>query len=147
MHTKFEELCVGPYIIENIMFFNSYMLKYMKGKMLMLLVNGKHLKCFFTLNFLISFYIIFIYLVFICLPIDSISQWMEASGHEDYGLLTTHKELSSQSWSQLLISFVVSEFSFPILYSRIIFSLSFPSSTHPLISLFLLSYLIFLSCD
>jgi hypothetical protein len=44
MHTKFKALWVGPYIIEKIMRFNSYMLKDMKGKMLVLPVNGKHLK-------------------------------------------------------------------------------------------------------
>jgi hypothetical protein len=48
MHTKFEELWIGPYIIDKIMGFNSYMLKDMKGKILMLHVNGKHLKGFFT---------------------------------------------------------------------------------------------------
>jgi hypothetical protein len=46
--TRFEALYIGPYIIENILGFNSYMLKDMKGKMLILLVNGKHLKGFFT---------------------------------------------------------------------------------------------------
>jgi hypothetical protein len=35
MHTKFESLWVGPYIIEKITGFNYYMLKDMKGKMLM----------------------------------------------------------------------------------------------------------------
>jgi hypothetical protein len=48
MHTKFEALWVGPYFIEKILGFNAYMLKDMKGKMLMLLVNGKHLKSFFA---------------------------------------------------------------------------------------------------
>jgi hypothetical protein len=48
MHTKFEELWVGPYIIEKILVFNAFMLKYMKGKMLMLRINGKHLKGFFA---------------------------------------------------------------------------------------------------
>jgi hypothetical protein len=48
IHTKFEELWIRPYIIEKILIFNSYMLKDMKGKMLMLLVNEKHLKGFFT---------------------------------------------------------------------------------------------------
>jgi hypothetical protein len=47
MHTKFEALWIGSYIIENIMGFNSYMLKDMKGKMLMFHVNGRHLKIFF----------------------------------------------------------------------------------------------------
>jgi hypothetical protein len=31
MHIKFEELWIGPYIIENILGYNSYLLKYMKG--------------------------------------------------------------------------------------------------------------------
>jgi hypothetical protein len=44
MHTKFEALWIGLYIIENILGFNSYMLKDMKGKMLMFPVNGRHLK-------------------------------------------------------------------------------------------------------
>jgi hypothetical protein len=44
MHTKFEELWIRPYVIENILGFNAYMLQYMKGKRLMLPVNGKHLK-------------------------------------------------------------------------------------------------------
>jgi hypothetical protein len=48
MHTKYEALWVGPYIIERIMGFNSYMLKDMKDKMLILHVNGKHLKGFFA---------------------------------------------------------------------------------------------------
>jgi hypothetical protein len=48
MHTKFEALWIKLCIIEKIPVFNSYMLKYMKGKMLMLHVNGKHLKGFFT---------------------------------------------------------------------------------------------------
>jgi hypothetical protein len=44
MHTKLEELWIGLDIIEKILGFNSYMLKNMKGKMLILHVNGKHLK-------------------------------------------------------------------------------------------------------
>jgi hypothetical protein len=44
MHTKLEELWIGMDIIEKILGFNSYMLKNMKGKMLILHVNGKHLK-------------------------------------------------------------------------------------------------------
>jgi hypothetical protein len=48
MHTKFEALWIGPYIINKILGFNSYMLKYMKGKILMLSMNGKHLKGFLT---------------------------------------------------------------------------------------------------
>jgi hypothetical protein len=48
MHTKFEALWIGPYIIENILSFNLYMLKDMKGTILMFPVNGKHLKSFFA---------------------------------------------------------------------------------------------------
>jgi hypothetical protein len=48
MHTKFEALWIGPYIIDKILDFNSYMLKDMKGKLLMFPINGKHLKGFFT---------------------------------------------------------------------------------------------------
>jgi hypothetical protein len=48
LHTKFEALWIGPYIIEKITGFNSYKLKDMKGKRLMMLINGKHLKGFFT---------------------------------------------------------------------------------------------------
>jgi hypothetical protein len=44
MHTKFEVLYIRPYIIENILGFSAYILKDMKGEMLMLPVNGKHLK-------------------------------------------------------------------------------------------------------
>jgi hypothetical protein len=47
-HTKFEELWIGPYVIEKILGFNSYMLQDMKGKRLILAVNGKHLKGFFS---------------------------------------------------------------------------------------------------
>jgi hypothetical protein len=36
MHTKFEALWIGPYIIEKILGYNSYMLKDMKGTTLML---------------------------------------------------------------------------------------------------------------
>jgi hypothetical protein len=39
MHIKFEALWIGPYIIKIIQGFNSYMLKDMKGKMLMLMGN------------------------------------------------------------------------------------------------------------
>jgi hypothetical protein len=46
IHTKFKALWVGPYIIENVLVFNSYMIKYMKGKMLMIPINGQHLKGF-----------------------------------------------------------------------------------------------------
>jgi hypothetical protein len=69
MLTKFEALWIGPYIIEKIMGLNSYMLKYMKSKMLMLHVNGQHFKGFFTWNFLISLYMFFFYLDCIFLPL------------------------------------------------------------------------------
>jgi hypothetical protein len=48
MHMKFEALWIRPYVIEKILGFNSYMLQDMKGKRLMLPVNGKHLKGFFS---------------------------------------------------------------------------------------------------
>jgi hypothetical protein len=48
MHTKFEALWIRPYVIEKILGFNSYMLQDMKGKRLMLPINGKHLKGFFS---------------------------------------------------------------------------------------------------
>jgi len=48
MHTKFEALWIGPYVIENILGFNPYMLQDMKGKRLMIPVNGQHLKGFFS---------------------------------------------------------------------------------------------------
>jgi hypothetical protein len=48
MHTKFKALWMGPYIIKKILGFNSYMLQDMKGKILMLPINGQHLKGFFT---------------------------------------------------------------------------------------------------
>jgi hypothetical protein len=55
MHTKFESVCIGPYIIENILGFDSYMLKDIKGTIQMLLVNGQHLKSLFvSLIFLLS---------------------------------------------------------------------------------------------
>jgi hypothetical protein len=41
MHTKFKALWIGPYIVEKILGFNSYMLKDMKGKILMLPINEK----------------------------------------------------------------------------------------------------------
>jgi hypothetical protein len=47
MHTKFEALWIGPYVIKNILGFNSSILQDMKGKRLMLPVNEKHLKGFF----------------------------------------------------------------------------------------------------
>ena len=48
IHTKFEALWIGPYIVENILGFNSYMIQDMKGKRLILPINEKNLKGFFT---------------------------------------------------------------------------------------------------
>jgi hypothetical protein len=48
MHSKFKELCIGPHIINKILGFNYYMCEDMKGKVLMLPINERHLKCFFT---------------------------------------------------------------------------------------------------
>jgi hypothetical protein len=48
IHTKFEALWIGPYIVENILGFNSYMIQDMKGKRLMLPINEQNLKGFFT---------------------------------------------------------------------------------------------------
>jgi hypothetical protein len=48
MHTKFEALWIGPYVVNNILGFNSYILQDMKGKRLMLPVNEQHLKGFFS---------------------------------------------------------------------------------------------------
>jgi hypothetical protein len=48
MHTKLEALWIGPYVINNILAFNSYILQDMKGKRLMLPVNEQHLKGFFS---------------------------------------------------------------------------------------------------
>jgi hypothetical protein len=48
MHTKFEALCIGPYIIDKILGFNFYMLKDKKGKILMFPIKRQHLKGFFT---------------------------------------------------------------------------------------------------
>jgi hypothetical protein len=48
MHMKFKALYIGPYVVENISGFNSYMLQDMKGKRLMLPINGKYLKGFFS---------------------------------------------------------------------------------------------------
>jgi hypothetical protein len=48
MHTKFEALWIRPYVVENILGFKSYMLQDMKGKILMLPINGKHLKGLFS---------------------------------------------------------------------------------------------------
>jgi hypothetical protein len=48
LHTKFEKIWIGPYIIENILGYNFYLPKYMKGTIHMLSVNGQHLKSFFA---------------------------------------------------------------------------------------------------
>jgi hypothetical protein len=47
MHT-IEVLWIRPYVIEKIMGFNSYILQDMKVKRLMLPINRKHVKCFFS---------------------------------------------------------------------------------------------------
>jgi hypothetical protein len=44
LHTKFEALWIGPYMIEKVLGYNSYLLKDMKGTIQMFPVNGKHLK-------------------------------------------------------------------------------------------------------
>jgi hypothetical protein len=48
MHTNFEALWIGPYVIEKILGFNSYILQDMKGKRLMFPIKEKHLKGFFS---------------------------------------------------------------------------------------------------
>jgi hypothetical protein len=48
MHKKFEVLWIGPFIIEKIMGFNSYMVQDMKGKILMFPINEQHSKGFFS---------------------------------------------------------------------------------------------------
>lgn len=48
MHTKFEALWIGPYQIEKVIGFNSYIIKDFDGNVLKLLVNGHHLKHFLT---------------------------------------------------------------------------------------------------
>jgi hypothetical protein len=48
LHTKFEALWNDPYAIENILGYNSYLLRNMKGTMQMFPVNGQHLKSFFA---------------------------------------------------------------------------------------------------
>jgi len=48
LHIKFEALQIGPYMIENILGYNYYLLKYMKGTVQMFPVNGKHLQIFFS---------------------------------------------------------------------------------------------------
>jgi hypothetical protein len=47
-HTKFEALWIGPYQIEKVIGFNSYLLKDMKGIFQAFPVNGKYLKHFFV---------------------------------------------------------------------------------------------------
>lgn len=44
LHTNFEVLWIDPYMIEKVLGYNSYQLKYMKGTIHMLLVNEQHLK-------------------------------------------------------------------------------------------------------
>jgi hypothetical protein len=44
LHTKFEPLWIGPFIIENILGYNSYLLKDMKGIVQMLPVVGSRPK-------------------------------------------------------------------------------------------------------
>jgi hypothetical protein len=46
-HTKFEALWIGPYHIEKVIGYNSYLLKDMKGMIQPFPVNGKYLKHFF----------------------------------------------------------------------------------------------------
>jgi len=47
-HTKFEALWIGPYQIEKVIGFNSYLLKDMKGKFQAVFVNRKYRKNFFS---------------------------------------------------------------------------------------------------
>jgi hypothetical protein len=46
-HTKFEALWIGPYQIEKVIGFNSYLLKDMKGTIQAFPMNGKYLKHLF----------------------------------------------------------------------------------------------------
>jgi hypothetical protein len=48
LHTKFEALWIGPYLNENVLGYNPYLLKDMKGTIQTLLSNGKYLKIFFS---------------------------------------------------------------------------------------------------
>jgi hypothetical protein len=48
LHTKFEALWIGPYVIEKVLGYNSYLLRDMKGTIQMFPVNGQHLKSFFS---------------------------------------------------------------------------------------------------
>ena len=48
MHAKFEALCIGPFFVKKILGFNFYMLQDMNGKIVMLPINRKHLKGFFS---------------------------------------------------------------------------------------------------
>jgi hypothetical protein len=48
LHSKFDALWIGPYQIENICGFNSYLLKGMDDQVLKLSVNGQHLKHLFS---------------------------------------------------------------------------------------------------
>jgi hypothetical protein len=75
---------------------------------------------------------------------------MEAPSHEYFGLLTTHRGLSSHSWSQLLRSFPISGFSFHVVSSQLLFFSFifpllhlplFPSFFYPLFSPFIVTIL------
>jgi hypothetical protein len=46
-HTKFEALWIGPYQIEKVIGYYSYLLKDMKGTIQPLHIHGKYLKHFF----------------------------------------------------------------------------------------------------
>jgi len=50
LHTKLEELWIGPYLIEKLLGYNDCLLKYMKGTIQTFPINGKHLKIFFSRN-------------------------------------------------------------------------------------------------
>lgn len=48
LHTKFEALWIGPYEIEKVIVFNSYIIMDLDGTIHKFTVNGDHLKDFFT---------------------------------------------------------------------------------------------------
>jgi len=48
LHTKFDALWIGLYTFENILGYNSYLLKDMKGTIQVFSVNGEHLKIFLS---------------------------------------------------------------------------------------------------
>jgi hypothetical protein len=48
LHTKFEALWIGSYVNEKVIGNNSYLLRDMKGIVHTFLVNGKHLKRYFS---------------------------------------------------------------------------------------------------